>query len=191
MFGYRVDEEIELRLPEERFAEEATALVRRNLSHLSEWLAWPHENFSVEDSLEFIRRNRRAFAENQGYGVHIIYNGRHAGNVGYNKIDWENRSTEIGYWLAASFQGKGVMTRACRALVGYAFDALELNRIDIRCGVGNAKSRAIPERLGFKQEGVFRQAELLRGRYIDLVGYAMLAEEWRGPEGKQAGPPAR
>ena len=179
MFSYRVDEEIELRLPEERFAGAATALVRENLSHLSEWLPWAHENFSVEDSLEFIRRNRRNFAENLGYSVHIVYRGRHAGNIGYNNIDWTNRTTEIGYWLAASFQGKGIMTRACRALVDYAFGEFKLNRIDIRCGVGNRKSRAIPERLGFKQEGVFRQAELLRDRYVDLAVYAMLAEEWR------------
>lgn len=179
MFSYRVDEEIEFRLPEERFAEEATALVRRNLKYLSEWLPWVHENFSVEDALEFVRRNRRNFAENRGYGVHIIYRGQHAGNIGYNNIDWKNRSTEIGYWLAASFQGKGIMTRACRAFVSYAFDELKLNRIDIRCGVGNTKSRAIPERLGFKQEGVLRQAELLRDKYLDLVAYAMLAEEWR------------
>jgi ribosomal-protein-serine acetyltransferase len=179
MFSYRVDEEIELRLPEERSAEEGTALVRQNLKHLSEWVKWAHENFSVEDALDFIRRNRRAFAENQGYAVHINYRGRHAGNVGYNNIDWANRSTEIGYWLAAPFQGKGIMTRSCRALVAYAFGELKLNRVDIRCAVGNAKSRAIPERLGFRQEGVLRQAELLQDRFVDLVVYAMLAEEWR------------
>jgi ribosomal-protein-serine acetyltransferase len=179
MFSYRVDEEIELRLPEERSAEEAAALVRQNLKHLSEWMKWPHDNFSVEDALDFVRRNRRDFAENKGYGVHIIYRGRHAGNVGYNKLDWENRSTEIGYWLAAPFQGKGIMTRATRALVGYAFGELGLNRVGIRCAVGNAKSRAVPERLGFRQEGVLRQAELLHDRFLDLVVYAMLAEEWR------------
>jgi ribosomal-protein-serine acetyltransferase len=184
MFSYRVDEDIELRLPEERFAEEATALVRRNLSHLSEWLPWAHENFSVEDSLEFIRRNRRAFAENQGYGVHVVYRGQHAGNVGYNQIDWSNRSTEIGYWLAAPFQGKGIMTRACRALVEHAFGEFKLNRVEIRCGVENKRSRSIPERLGFRQEGVLRQAESLRGRFIDLVVYAVLAEEWKGRGGK-------
>src|SRR5687768_11315724 len=140
MFSYRVDEDIVLRLPEERFAEEAAALVRQNLAHLSEWMRWAHENFSVEDALEFARRNRRAFAENEGYGVHIIYRGRHAGNIGYNNIDWTNRTTEIGYWLAASFEGKGIMTRACRALVDHAFREFKLNRVDIRCAVGNTKS---------------------------------------------------
>lgn len=184
MFSHRVDDEIELRLPEERFAEEATALVRRNLEHLSEWVKWAHENFSVEDALEFIRRNRRSFAENKGYAVHIIYRGRHAGNVGYNHIDWANRATEIGYWLAAPFQGKGVMTRACGALVAHAFKEFNLNRVEIRCGSGNARSRGVPERLGFKQEGVLRQAEVLHGRFIDLVVYAMLAEEWRQSKGK-------
>ncbi|MCA1632950.1 MAG: GNAT family N-acetyltransferase, partial [Acidobacteria bacterium] len=163
----------------ERDAAEATALVRQNLAHLKEWLPWATDNFSVEDSLEFIRRNRRQFAENQGYAVHILYRGQHAGNIGYNHIDWTHRTTQLGYWLAASFQGKGIMTRACRAVVDYAFREFKLNRVDIHCGLGNAKSRAIPERLGFKQEGVFRQAEWVRDHFNDLAVYAMLAEEWR------------
>ena len=71
------------------------------------------------------------------------------------------------------------MTRACRALVDYAFSELGLNRIEIQCAVQNVKSRAIPERLDFTQEGVIRQAEWLYDHYNDHVIYGMLAEEWR------------
>ena len=184
MFSYRVDEDITLRLPEEREAEGATALIRQNLAHLREWLPWATDNFSVEDALEFIKRARRQFAENQAVFTHIIYQGRHAGNIGYNQLDWTNRATEIGYWLAESFQGKGIMTRACRSLVDYAFGEFKLNRVGIHCGLGNAKSRAVPERPGFKQEGVFRQAEWLHDHFTDLVIYSMLAEEWRERNGK-------
>ena len=53
-----------------------------------------------------------------------------------------------------------------------------LNRIEIKCAVGNNKSRAIPQKLQFKQEGILRQAELLNGKFIDLYLYAMLKEEW-------------
>ena len=178
MFSYQVDDEILLRLPEERYSEEATALIRANLGHLSEWLSWATDDFSVEHAREFVRRNLRQFADNQGFSAQIVFRGRVAGQVGYNMIDWVNRSFEIGYWLAAEFQGRGIMTRSCRALVDYAFRELRFNRVEIKCAVGNARSRAVPERLGFTEEGTLREAERLRDRYVDLVVYSMLAADW-------------
>jgi ribosomal-protein-serine acetyltransferase len=49
----------------------------------------------------------------------------------------------------------------------------------MRCAVENKKSRKIPERLGFREEGTIRQAEWLHEHFIDLVIYGMLASEWR------------
>ena len=65
-----------------------------------------------------------------------------------------------------------------RALIEHAFVARELHRVVIRAGVGNARSRAVAERLGFTLEGVLRQAERYPdGRYIDLAVYGLLASE--------------
>ncbi len=71
------------------------------------------------------------------------------------------------------------MTKACSALSSYAFDELELNRVEIRCATENKRSRAIPEKLRFTQEGIVRKAEWLYDHYVDLVVYGMLAEQWR------------
>ena len=71
------------------------------------------------------------------------------------------------------------MTAAVSALVRHGFRALKLNRIEIRAGVRNRRSRAIPERLGFRHEGTLRQAERLADRYVDHAVYGMLAGEWR------------
>jgi ribosomal-protein-serine acetyltransferase len=182
MFSQRIDEEIELRLPEEGGAEESTAVIRENLAYLKEWLPWVRDDYSVEDTLEFVRRNLRQFADNQGFSARIVYRGQYAGNIGFNSINWENRKTEIGYWIAPSFQGRGIVTRACRAFVSYAFGVLRLNRVEIYCGVENARSRRVPERLGFRQEGVLRQAEWLHDHFNDLVLYSMLAAEWEEKE---------
>jgi len=103
-----------------------------------------------------------------------------AGQIGYNFFDRENRRTEIGYWLGESFQGKGLITRACKVLIENAFTNLNINRIEIRCCTGNVKSRKIPENLGFKLEGIARQAEWLHDHFEDLAVYAMLADEWPG-----------
>lgn len=70
------------------------------------------------------------------------------------------------------------MTNACRAVLTYAFHKLQLNRMAILCATGNARSRAIPERLGFIQEGIRREGEWLYDHFVDLVVYSMLAREW-------------
>lgn len=70
------------------------------------------------------------------------------------------------------------MTRAVRALVDHAFATWRLHRVEIRASVDNARSRAIPERLGFKEAGVLPDAERVGERLIDQVVYAVLAAEW-------------
>jgi len=179
MFSRRIDEDLELRLPLEQSAEESARLVQENLAHLSEWLAWVRADLTVEDSREFIRNSLRQFAAGEGFPVQIVFRGRLAGYVGFNRIDWLNSKTEIGYWLAAPYERRGLMTKSCRAMMAYAFDELKLNRVELYCATMNIKSRAVPERLGFRQEGVFRQAERVRDHFNDLVCYSMLAEEWR------------
>jgi len=66
---------------------------------------------------------------------------------------------------------------AVRALVDHAFGTWRLHRVEIRAAVDNTRSRAIPERLAFTQEGVAREAEQVGGRYVDQVVYSTLASE--------------
>ncbi len=102
-----------------------------------------------------------------------------AGVVTYDYIDWSNRAALIGFWLGKSFQGKGIMTRTCSALVDLAFNELGLNRVEISCAVENRRCRLVPERLGFGKEGVSRQREWLYDRFVDTVSYGMLASDWK------------
>jgi ribosomal-protein-serine acetyltransferase len=180
MFVWRLDAESELRLLEERHAAELFALTHQNREYLRRWLPWVDATSSVDVTRKFIQTALKQFAANRGFQAGIWYQGRLAGVVGYHRIDWHNRKTSIGYWLGATFQGKGLMTRACRALLNHAFHELKLHRVEIRCAVDNRRSRAIPERLGFAQEGISRQAEWLYDHYVDHVIYGMLADEWHG-----------
>jgi ribosomal-protein-serine acetyltransferase len=179
MLSHRIDEETELRPLEPRHAEALNALVERNLEHIREWSAWLSRERSVENTRAFIRRNLARTAEDDGYALAIWHRGEMAGQIEYNYIDWQNRKTEIGYWLGAEFQGRGLVTKSCRALVDHAFGELGLNRVEMRCAVENLRSRRVPERLGFRQEGVLAQAEWMHDHFHDLVVYAVLAGEWR------------
>ncbi len=75
------------------------------------------------------------------------------------------------------------MTKAVRALVDLAIWDWELNRIEIRAAVENRRSRAIPERLGFREEARLREAERVGDRNLDMVVYATLAPHWSAPKG--------
>jgi ribosomal-protein-serine acetyltransferase len=178
MFTLTIRDDLELCLLEQRHAEELFALVDENREYLREWLPWVDNNKSAVDTQAFIRSSLEQFASNGSFSGGILYQGKLAGCLGFHSINWSNRATSIGYWLGASFQGNGLMTEACRGLVKYAFNELNLNRVRIRCATANKKSRAIPERLGFKQEGTIRQAEWLYDHYVDLVVYGILASEW-------------
>lgn len=76
----------------------------------------------------------------------------------------------------------GTMTAAVRALVEHALTTWQLNRVEIVVATGNRRSQAIPERLGFREEGTLRQYQLVDGRYLDCISYSMLAEDWRAAE---------
>jgi ribosomal-protein-serine acetyltransferase len=163
-----------LRLLEEPDAEELYELVDRNRAHLAEWMPWAAGQ-TLEGTAAFIHGALRRHAERNGSELALVLDERIVGAAGFAGIDWVARNTTIGYWLAAEHQGRGLMTRAVRALIDHAFGELELHRVEIQAAEGNHRSRAIPERLGFQAEGIRREAERVGDRYEDLVVYGLLA----------------
>lgn len=180
----RVDEEIVLRLARDGDAPRVFALTQRNREYLRRWLPWVDRTTSVKETEGWVQRSLDQMRRGEGFHTCIEYRGELAGVIGYVYVDPVNRRGEIGYWLAEDLQGRGIMTRACRRLVEYAFHALELHRIEIRVEVGNRRSRGIPERLGFVQEALLREAVFEHGRYADLVMYAQLRKEWEDLQAK-------
>lgn len=178
MFRYELPGGASIRLFEESDAEELFALVDANRSYLGRWLSWVESTRDTAPILDFIRAGRSQFADNNGFQAAIVDGAQIIGAAGFHAVDWRNRSTSIGYWLAEDRQGRGTMTEAVRALVAHAFEIWNLNRVEIRAAVENLRSRAIPERLGFSEEGVLREGERVGERYEDSVVYSMLAGEW-------------
>ncbi len=169
-----VDDGLELRLVEERDADEIFRATEANRAYLREWLPWVDSTRSVQETRAFIERSLEQVRLSDGFQCRILADGRFAGMIGYLYHDWKNLRTEIGYWLQRDLQGRGIMTRATGALVDFAFENLGLNRVEVRAATDNRRSRAVPERLGFIQEGVLREAAWLNNHFIDLVVYAKL-----------------
>jgi len=174
-----VEKDVWLKLLTQEDAEPLFALVDSCRAHLRQWLPWVDSTKTVEDSKAFISQGLQKFATGNGFEAGIFYQGQLAGVIGVHYIDWANRKASIGYWLGESFQGKGLMTKACKACIDDLFVEQGVNRVEIRCAVGNQRSRAIPERLGFVMEGTIRDAEWLYDHFVDHVVYGMLAREWK------------
>ncbi|MCY0877368.1 MAG: GNAT family protein [Firmicutes bacterium] len=178
MFIYPVNETIQLQLLTLKDADAVFQLTDHSRQYLREWLPWVDSTKSVEDTRRFIQFSLNQFAANNGFQAGVRYQGELVGCLGLHGIDWTHRLTSLGYWLGEPYQGRGIMTAAVRAAVTIAFQEYQLNRVEIRAAVGNRKSRAIAERLGFLAEGCVRQAEWLGDRYVDHIVYGMLREEW-------------
>jgi len=182
MFERIIDTDLKLRMLREEDAEELFTVVEANRQHLREWLPWLDVNTEIKHTRQFIRSTDAQHARNEGFVCAVLLADRIVGLAGYHPIRWAERSVEIGYWLSRKAVGNGIMTKCCRVLVDHAFMQLGLNRVSIPAAVGNSRSRAIPERLGFRRERIIRDAEWLYDHYVDHVLYVAHKREWNGEQ---------
>ena len=175
---FKIDESTALRVLRVEDAPELYALTNSNRAYLRAWLPWLDVVRAEADSAAFIEATAAQREAGLGPTFAILCDGALAGIIGFRAIDRVNRIGEIGYWLAEKAQGNGTMTACVRFVVRYAFLTLDLNRVEIAAATDNRRSRAIPERLGFKLEGVLRQREHLYGRYVDHAMYSQLRSEF-------------
>lgn len=178
MFIHKIEEDLALKLIEQRDAKRVFELTNNSRAYLREWLPWLDITKSIEDTNGFINICLKGYFENRSMNTVILFKGEIVGVAGFNEINWSNKTAYIGYWLGEEYQGNGIMTKVVKALTNYAFDELNLNKVEIRAAVENKKSRVIPESLGFIKEGSIRQAEWLYDCYVDHIVYGILADEW-------------
>jgi ribosomal-protein-serine acetyltransferase len=145
--------------------------------YLREWLPFIDITKRVEDTEAFIRFSKSKASEHDKVYV-ILSDEKITGVISYKGTDYVNHKTEIGYWLAKDQQGKGIVTRACKILIENAFEKMGMNRVQLKVGINNVKSAAIPQRLNFTLEGIERDGEFLNGKYINLEIYSILKQEW-------------
>ncbi|MEM7556005.1 MAG: GNAT family protein [Cyanobacteria bacterium P01_A01_bin.84] len=179
MFPKQVRENLLIRLIKESDAEELFLLINENRTYLRQWLGWIDDTKTVKDTHFFIKSSLQQYTENKCLICAIVIDKTIAGMIGFNFIDWNNNQTEIGYWLSEKMQGKAMIADSCKVLIDYAFNTLNLNRIQIPAAEDNFKSRAIAERLGMKFEGIIREREYLYGRYVNHAMYSLLKREWK------------
>ena len=178
MFPIEIDEQTELRHLDSSYANDVFRVLSENRAHLDKWLRWSAQMQTLDDIINYLTNYEENYSKDNGFLAGIFYDNALVGGMVCHYINHTSNKSEIGYWLAASHLGKGLVTKACLAFLKILFEEKKLHRVEMQCGVHNERSRAVPERLGFVQEGIKRESEWVTTRYVDHVIYSMLTHEW-------------
>lgn len=169
---------ITLELTAPRHAATLLTAVNNNRPHLTTFLPWVPYMQSVTDFEHYIANCQKLHKQKQEISFVMHYNNQLVGRIGIHYINQQNKCGAIGYWLIKEAEGKGIVTKASIAIINYGFQQLQLQRIELKAATTNHRSLAIPVRLGFRKEGILRQAEKVSNQFFDICLYSMLKEEW-------------
>ncbi|WP_069805671.1 GNAT family N-acetyltransferase [Thermogemmatispora onikobensis] len=166
--------------------EDAPALfeaIQESRAHLRPWLPWADQHQRIEETRDWINRQRAAWLVRDIYNCTVISlaDGQLLGGISLRPHDWQARVFEIGYWLRATATGRGYITEATQLLTSFALRQLGANRVFIRCDERNERSAAIPRRLGFVFEGCLRNEALAPdGQLRNTLVFALTpADHWQ------------
>lgn len=151
--------------------------VDRNRERLRPWLGWVDRTLGPGDTLAFINLTIATQGREFAYGIYV--RDSFVGAIGLH-TDPEHRSAMIGYWIDEEHEGRGLVTKASRALTEVAFRDLAMHRVWLTADPLNTRSCAVAERLGFRLEGLRREDTYTDGRFRDTALYAVLEDEWPG-----------
>ncbi|AMV63111.1 Ribosomal-protein-L7p-serine acetyltransferase [Pediococcus damnosus] len=181
MFAYTINKDLKLVLPNpERDAKQLFELVDNSRKSMQVWLPWVANLKTVDDEIKFLKHVNVNFGTGESLNVAIYQKQQPVGMISFNHIKRNNMSTDIGYWLAESARGQGIMHQAVLAMVKIGFEDYGLNRLEIEAAVGNHESNHVAQKAGFKLEGTLREdILLLDGRYHDHNLYSLLRKEWQ------------
>ncbi|MBN6205672.1 GNAT family N-acetyltransferase [Ralstonia pickettii] len=155
-------ERLLIRIPRPGDGKVVYEAINASISELKPWLPFAQKEQSEEEVEVNIRNAHIAFMKREDLRLLVFSKetGEFVASTGLHRIDWSVRKFEVGYWIDSRWSGKGYMTEAVQGITDFAFRELQAKRVEIRCDEKNIKSRAVPERLGFKLEGILINDDL-------------------------------
>jgi ribosomal-protein-serine acetyltransferase len=162
-------------------AQELWTSVEGSRTHLEPWLPWVPFNTDLEASYRYADASATDWDHARACRFTIRDKRSRAflGVVGLEAFAHLHLSVELGYWLRLDATGKGAMTEASRAVLTWAFQKVNVHRVRVAAATDNHASLAVIRRLGFRFEGIAREAERCHGRWLDHVVFALLASDPR------------
>jgi ribosomal-protein-serine acetyltransferase len=132
--------------------------VRESLAELKTWMPWATDDYNVQNAEEWCRKAAADFLSRHQlqFLIFLRPEGRHIGNIGAFKFNWEVPNCEVGYWLHTAHTNHGYMTEAVGVLLAMLRSRVHVRRVEIRTDAENLKSRRVAELAGFQLEGILR-----------------------------------
>ena len=156
-FALPIDQDLHLVLRTPYLSRRMFALQSAEKERLSPWEQWAGDDMTEASVRDGDTATLAGFAAGKVVPTCICWRGEIVGAASARLDAWSG-SAELGYFIAAEFEGRGLVTRSVRALIDYAAVIHAVQRFYIQAAVGNVRSLAVAERLGFQREGVLRSA---------------------------------
>ena len=157
--------------------------VESSRAHLEPWLPWVPFNIDLESSGRYAEASAADWdaARACRFSIRDRTSRRFLGVIGLEAFAHLHESVELGYWLRVDACGRGLMTEAGRMVLDWAFGPVNAHRVRVAAATDNHLSLSVIRRLGFRFEGVARQAERCNGRWLDHAVFALLVTDSRTP----------
>ncbi len=179
MVSIPVDEHLLLRTFEPSDAGALFDAIDGSRKHLHPWLNWVAKTTKTEHSLNFIEQSLQQINNQEGLALAVVSDNKIIGGIGMHKWEQDTKRAQIGYWITAENEGKGITSKALGKFIAYLFEQLQLNKIEIHFVAANKRSAGVAAKLGFTIEGVIRQSFMRNGIAEDLVVAGLLKSEWK------------
>ncbi|WP_368496740.1 GNAT family N-acetyltransferase [Herbiconiux sp. A18JL235] len=147
-------------------------LTEKNIDRLREWEPWAQGEQSEPGQAAFTRVQLDRFVRGEVVPTVILRGGEPIGSASLT-LDEYLANAELGYWIDRHEEGRGIVSRACSALIEHAAE-LGIRRVEIRTAERNRRSCRVAERLGFAREGLLRQALPIGESRLDVALYGLL-----------------
>lgn len=157
-------------------AQEHCNAVCESIDELEKWLPWATKDYDIEDSLTWLKACGTIWDRGMEYNFTIINPATQniMGWCGLNRIDYQNMTANLGYWIRKQYCNLGVASSATLLLAKFGFERLHFNRIEIKAATDNIASQRVAEKIGAVREGVLRNMIYQHGQILDGVMYSLI-----------------
>ena len=160
-------------------AKEMFEAVRESIEEVYPWVPWCHPDYEMSECQEWLSQQNQYWKEGKKCSFTIRNQREHlVGGCGLNHLKPEDKVANLGFWVRSGNTGKGYATAATKLLAKFAFDHLDVKRVEVVAAVKNIPSQRVAERAGAKREGILRSRLFLHKQSHDAIMYSLVPEDY-------------